>query len=313
MTDTAVSIAIATLNRREDLRATLLELQKLVPAPLEIIVCLDGCTDGSREMLCNFPFVTVIENASPSGSVFSRDRLFRMARGDLIVSLDDDSFPTQPDFVKRLCELATKYPEAGVFAFQEIRPESRDDRPFKSPHAQGFVASYANCAGAIRSRLYGDLASYPVFFFHMYEEPDFCLQTYAKGLGVFYDPSITVLHRYSHVGRNMIGRHHQHARNELLSVLLRCPLPHVFWVASYRILRQFVFALANGPAWAIREPIWWWQALKSSKQALRERRPVPWDTYWGWVRLARRPIPSSEKLAARFPTDQIATVGDRDR
>ena len=131
MTKPSVSIAIATLNRRDDLRETLLELQELEPSPLEILVCLDGCTDGSDEMLREFPSVTVIENEMPSGSVYSRDRLFRMARGDLIVSLDDDSFPLQTDFVSRLSELAEKRPEVGVFAFEEVRPEGRDDRPIR--------------------------------------------------------------------------------------------------------------------------------------------------------------------------------------
>lgn len=303
MTELTVSIAIASLNRREDLRETLWQLQTLQPPPREILVCLDGCTDGSAEMLREFPSTIVIENSRPSGSVYSRDKLFRMARGDLIVSLDDDSFPLQRDFIARLSKLADELPEVGVFAFEEVRAEGRDDRPFAIPTKEVYVASYPNCAGAIRARLYGDAASYPVFFFHMYEEPDFCLQAYASGYGVLHVPSVKILHRYSHVGRDMIGTHHKHARNELLSVLMRCPLPHVFWLAAYRIVRQLVFAASKGPTWVLREPIWWWQAIKMSRQALKHRKAVPWNIYWGWVRLARRPLPAEKgRLAAAFPT-----------
>lgn len=303
MTETSVSIAIATLNRRDDLRETLLELEKLDPPPLEILVCLDGCTDGSAKMLQEFPIVTVIKNERSSGSVYSRDRLFRIARGDLIVSLDDDSFPSQQDFVSRLAKLADERPEVGVFAFEEMRPDGRDDRIFGRPKEESYIASYPNCAGAIRTKLYGASASYPLFFFHMYEEPDFCLQTYANGYSVLQIPSIKILHRYTHVGRNMIGRHHQHARNELLSVLMRCPFPHVFWVASYRILRQFIFAASNGGSWLLREPIWWWQAIKRSRQAIHHRKPVPWNIYWGWIRLGRKPLPDDrDRLVAAFPT-----------
>ncbi len=302
MTKMTVSIAIATLNRSNDLRETLLDLQKLNPPPLEILVCLDGCTDGSRAMLADFPTVTVIGNDRPSGSVYSRDRLFRMARGDLIVSLDDDSSPMQSDFVARLAGLATAHPEVGVFTFEEVRPEGRDDRTFGNPSVTSYVASYANCAGAVRASLYESTGGYPTIFFHMYEEPDFCLQTYAKQFAVLYEPTIKILHRYSHVGRNMIGRHHQHARNELLSVLMRCPFPHVLWVAPYRIARQFIYAASKGVDWLAREPVWWWKAANSLPLALNHRNPVPWPVYFQWMRLARNPIPVGEnQLASKFP------------
>lgn len=305
-----VSIAITTLNRCDDLRMTLLDLQKLDPAPFEILVCLDGCTDGSRAMVADFPTVIVIENDRPSGSVYSRDRLFRMARGDLIVSLDDDSSPMQTDFVARLADLASAHPETGVFAFEEVRPEGRDDRPLRAPAMQSYVASYPNCAGAVRAELYGESASYPAVFFHMYEEPDFCLQAYANGYGVLYYPDIKVLHRYSHVGRNMIGRHHQHARNEFLSVLMRCPFPHVFWVAAYRIARQFFYAATEGVDWVVREPVWWWRTLRCLPEALKQRRSVPWRVYWQWMRLARNPLSVDQEVIARaFPAVAARSAG----
>lgn len=316
MTELTVSIAIATLNRSEDLRETLVELGKLDPQPKEILVCLDGCTDRSLEVLQEFPSVIVISNEHSCGSVFSRDKIFRIASGDLIVSLDDDSFPLQTNFVSQLTELAEKRPEVGVFAFEEVRPEGKDDRIFQRPTKESYISSYPNCAGAIRAEIYGTFASYPVFFFHMYEEPDFCLQAYASGFGVLHVPTIQILHRYSHVGRSMIGRHHQHARNELLSVLMRCPFPHVIWVASYRIFRQLTYAASNGASWLVREPVWWWQAIKSLKKCLEHRNPVPWSVYWSWMRLARQPIPAQVSLlvesfpnvAARCSTGLLGSV-----
>lgn len=296
MTDPTVSIAITTLNRESDLKETLLALTKLDPAPLEILVCLDGCTDKSRETLAEFAQVRVIEHERPRGSVVSRDELFRKAKGDLIVSLDDDSHPVQPDFVLRLQALAIDHPEAGVFSFQEIRPEGRDDRPFGTHKSISFVASYANCAGAIRSSLYGKSASYPHAFFHMYEEPDFCLQIYANGYGVLFSPSIQILHRYTHVGRNMIGRHHLHARNELWSVLMRCPMPYALWVCAYRIGRQFVFAASMGWRFLINEPRWWLEAVSNVRKPLAQRRPVAWCVYWQWMRLGRNPLPADPEI-----------------
>src|SRR5262245_56213774 len=110
------SIVIATHNRRDDLRRTLLRLHALEPSPSEIIIVLDGCTDDSKsEIVTHFPEVHVIENSVKQGSIASRDTGFLMAQGDIIVSLDDDSYPLQQDFVTRVARLAEDHPEAGIF------------------------------------------------------------------------------------------------------------------------------------------------------------------------------------------------------
>ena len=296
-----VSIAIASFNRADDLAATLAELMKLDPMPREIYVCLDGCTDHSRDMLSRFPGVSVLENEVSRGSVYSRDRLFRAVSGDWIVSLDDDSYPLQSDFITRLLDAADDHPEAGIICFKEIRLRGQDDRPYESPSESKYVASYPNCAGAIRRSLYGHGASYPTFFFHAYEEPDYCLQTYAAGYGVLFRPEIEILHRYTKVGRNKLRFHHQHSRNELLSVIMRCPVPHLFWLAPYRVVRQAVHAAQQGASWLLREPQWWFEALKLTPQAWKHRRPIAWRTYWQWIRLARNPIQANRtKLSEHF-------------
>ena len=44
-----------------------------------------------------------------------------------------------------------------------------------------YVAAYANCGAAMRRDVYLQLAGFPTFFGHMYEEPDYALQCYASG------------------------------------------------------------------------------------------------------------------------------------
>ena len=45
-----VGICIATHNRRDDLARTLAALARLTPAPDEILVTADGCTDGTLDL-----------------------------------------------------------------------------------------------------------------------------------------------------------------------------------------------------------------------------------------------------------------------
>ena len=49
-------------------------------------------------VLREFPGFVVVENPERRGSVASRDRMLRLASADIVVSLDDDSYPVQPGF-----------------------------------------------------------------------------------------------------------------------------------------------------------------------------------------------------------------------
>jgi len=269
---------------------------------LEILVVFDGCTDGSNKVVAGqFPEVVIVENSRKLGSVPSRDIAFRMARGDLIISLDDDSYPLQQDFVARVSELAVTHPEAGLFAFREVRSGWPTYEVLQERERVGhYVSSYANCAGAIRRALYGTCISYPRIFGHMYEEPDSCLQAYSAGFGVWYEPSIAVFHHASPIERNAIGRHHLNARNELWSVILRCPLPHCLWVAPYRIVRQFIYAASNGWDWVRVEHRWWASAAGGIGECLKKRETARWKIYWNWMRLTRKPAFTHDEMAKRF-------------
>jgi GT2 family glycosyltransferase len=136
----------------------------------------------------------------------------------------------------------------------------------------------------------------------MYEEPDSCLQAYSAGYAVWYEPSIAIFHDASPLQRNVISRHHFNARNELWSVILRCPLPHCLWVAPYRVVRQFIHAASNGWTWVWNEPRWWASAAVGITQCLRQRRPVPWKIYWNWMKLTRRPVAAYDDVLRRFYT-----------
>ena len=119
----------------------------------------------------------------------------------------------------------------------------------------------------------------------MYEEPDYALQCIAAGYEVLFTPVVSIRHHYSGQGRNEVRIHQRHARNEFWSALMRCPFPYVVGLAAYRIFSQFRYACKRGPAWVIREPAWWGQALAGVPYCLRRRQPVPWAAYKKWVSL----------------------------
>jgi GT2 family glycosyltransferase len=119
----------------------------------------------------------------------------------------------------------------------------------------------------------------------MYEEPDYALQCVAAGYEVLFSPAITIRHHYSGHGRDEIRVHHRHARNELWSTLIRCPLPFAVGIIAWRVFSQFRYACKRGWPWVIREPAWWWQALAGISYCLRRRSPVSWAGYKRWLGL----------------------------
>ncbi len=66
---------------------------------------------------------------------------------------------------------------------------------------------------------------------------------------------------------------------------MRCPFPHVFVLAGYRIFSQFRYACSRGIGWVLREPIWWAQALAGIPRSIRMRKPVRWREYRRWLEL----------------------------
>src|SRR6478752_7058395 len=121
-----VSVIITTRDRATDLHRTCDVVMQLRPAPNEVLVTADGCSDGTVEMVANkFPEITLIENQPGIGSVASRDRMMRQARGDLVLALDDDSYPEQLDCIARIVPLFEQRPKLAALHF----PQRTDEYP----------------------------------------------------------------------------------------------------------------------------------------------------------------------------------------
>lgn len=294
-----VTVMITTRNRAVDLRRTLDRLHRMSPAADEILVTADGCSDDTVAMLrADFPQCQLLVNDAGLGSIASRDRMLRMATGELVLSLDDDSYPVADDFFQKLLPLFAAHPEAAVITFSELRDDETASKTLKS--GGYYVSAYPNGAAAMRRADYLATGGFPSFFVHAYEEPDYALQVYSHGGAVWFEPSLVIRHHYSQANRDHLRIHHLHARNELWSVWMRCPWLWIPMVALFRLWRQLGFAWSEGPSWVVREPLWWWNALKGLVHCHRNRCPVRLKTYFAWMRLAREPLLTRQALEKAF-------------
>ena len=113
-----VSVMITTKDRVSDLRRTCCALRKLKPPPLEVLITIDGSTENVLEAVdAELPQARVFVNQIGLGSVASRDRMLREARGDLVLALDDDSYPEQLDCIARIVPLFEQRPNTGGAPF----------------------------------------------------------------------------------------------------------------------------------------------------------------------------------------------------
>jgi GT2 family glycosyltransferase len=211
--------------------------------------------------------------------------MMREVRGDLVLALDDDSYPEQADCLATLARLFLDNSLLAIASFPQRTDEYRLTLTQKDFGEERAVRSFANSGACLRLLPYRDLPGFEPMFFHMYEEPDYALQCVASDWEVRYFPAITIRHHWTPNQRSEIRNHHRHARNECWSTLMRCPLPYALGLIGYRVFSQAWFASRRGPGWLIREPLWWLQALRGIPSALRRRQPVTWAGYRKWLSL----------------------------
>ena len=288
--ESLLSVMITTKNRASDLRRTCRVLEQLNPPPLEVLITMDGCTEDAvkavKAVKAELPHVQLFVNPVGLGSVASRDRMIREARGDLVLALDDDSYPEQLDCISRILPLFEQRPKLGVLHFPQRTdeyPETLAGTNFDSK--EHLTRSFANSGAVLRRSTYLQLSGFEPRFFHMYEEPDYALQCVAAGYHVVFSPIVTIRHHYSGQARDEIRIHHRHARNEFWSTLMRCPLPLAPGMLAWRVLSQFRYACKRGWSWVVREPRWWAQTLAGVPYCFRKRRPVSWASYKRWLAL----------------------------
>ena len=98
------SVVIPTHQRREALRRALTALaaQTVAPESFEVIVSVDGSTDGSVEMAKSFdaPYELRVTAGPARGRAAACNSAIELARGEVLIVLDDDMQPA-PALVER--------------------------------------------------------------------------------------------------------------------------------------------------------------------------------------------------------------------
>jgi GT2 family glycosyltransferase len=237
------SIVIVSKNRKEELDKTLQILEKLIDFSIhEVLVFLDGCTDGSEFLKNQFKWVIWGGSEKSIGASGARNALYPKAKGEYLIAFDDDAHPLQANFIDLIKTIFEEYPNVGVLAFQEIKGIFNSDEEAlsftKSALDEYYCNEFIGCGFAIKNEVYKATNGFPVWVDIYGEESCVSIEVIAKGFDILYTNRIAVNHRVNMELRKKAGANYFRFGKQLKNVtyyyLVYYPFPIIkiaklFW------------------------------------------------------------------------------------
>ena len=200
-----LSVIILSYRRKESLRRTLRELHALrIPvgtqtpphaphlADAEVIVMDNASGDGTvEEVLSEFPRVRFLELPDNIG-VEAFNRGAAVAKGDLLLILDDDAWPDAQGFQAALEAMASE-PDLAAIALHPRHPETqRSEWPFARTRSDFWP--FMGCGNLVRAAVWKLVGGYEPAFFLYRNDTDLALKILESGGQVRFDPHWIVHH-----------------------------------------------------------------------------------------------------------------------
>jgi GT2 family glycosyltransferase len=172
--------------------------------------------------------VVLITHAESAGYIVRRNEAAKVARGGIIVSIDDDAEFSTPSVVKQTLPFFDD-DAVGVVAIP-YRDVNRSEMVFQKapkPDSVYWAASYAGTAHALRRDVFLGLGGYRSHLVHQGEERDYSIRMLEAGFGVRWGYSSEILH-YESPRRDWSRMDYYGRRNDVLFAWQNVPSPY-FW------------------------------------------------------------------------------------
>ena len=193
--DPYVSIVVVTYNRMEDTRRVMARLRKHADPRVEVIVIDNASTDGCAEMIeKEFPDMKLVRCKKNYG-IPSYNRGFDVARGEIIVVINNDSYPAA-DTIGRIIDFFGKNKNVGILQGRIMNIISRDlfYPPRQELRTRKLLCDFVVAGAAIRKEVLSTVGHFPASTFLFGAEHDLCLRALSAGYEIEYCDDILFYH-----------------------------------------------------------------------------------------------------------------------
>ena len=152
------AIAICTYNRGNQLARIVQAVFDTKPSNARVIVCDDGSTDNTMEVVCRFPSVTYIRGTNMGVGANKNRAIFALRNFDFITILEDDLMPVESGWfeiyrefcihtnIHHFCRVQDKFVEEVVPDFSSWCAATLHMTPIYGPHPRGDLTFISNMA-----------------------------------------------------------------------------------------------------------------------------------------------------------------------
>jgi GT2 family glycosyltransferase len=214
-----VAIVIPTRDRADLLRTCIDSLLSLTDYPSYSVVVLDNDSRerATRDYLASVP-VTVVESSGPFNYSAIMNRGFEATSAGLVVTLNNDTWVTDPDWLRGLVELASR-PDVGVVGCRLVFPDGSVQHEgivvgrgvpaanlvFDMPgirmanllHVTRDVSAVTGACSLIQRDAWASVGGFDEGLGVVYNDVDLCLRARHAGYRVLYTPHVTLVHEES--------------------------------------------------------------------------------------------------------------------
>lgn len=291
----AVSVIVINWNKKDILRLTLTSVLGLEWPNLELLVVDNASTDGSAEMVENeFGASVRLIRRTVNCPTAARNEGFFSARGEFLLSIDNDIILHDTKVIKKGLCLFQRLPNVGILAFK-VGTTSNPEEPlpehwwYPIPANSGkdqffYTDLFSEGAAFIRASALRVTGGYDEDFFQYWEDVDLALRMIRNGFDVLFCPNLSCgeieLRSFLHRKRTFIN--YLALRNRIWTV----------W-KHYPFARGLRFIIPRVAAGGVRSVRYGWtgdflRAIRDGVLAPRvireKRRPLRTET---WAKIDR--------------------------
>lgn len=172
---------------------------------IEVLVVVDGCHVTKEMDKTEFDWVDWYYLDKTIGASRARNFLFKLAKGDYLIGLDDDANFISKNPLFYIEEIFRKNLNLGIIAFQEKRGRNLmiDSLDLEPQYLE--VNDFIGCGFCINRNIYLITQGFPIWMDIYGEESCLSLEVLDKGYKIIYTNMIVVHHRIDKEARNLRG------------------------------------------------------------------------------------------------------------